>query len=325
MPPAAYPFATRREPPLLRRILAFLIDSILIVFAGYVLGYIFFDLLMGLGPAGRLVGYFVGLFYFVIPESSFGNGQSLGKRLFRVQVIGADGAALSIERSCIRYTVFALPWFLYGLAFPIPPTRWTVFLILSLAVFGLGGAGLYLMLFNRKTRQGVHDLAVGGLVIETGTVGPVPCRPVWKPHWVFAGLILVLFTAAGVLVPKYLRRPTFGQFTEDIRQIEKLPGVHSASIRRLNSSNHGAAKVANLQVEVRCTVATTDEQALANQIADSLITVDPGIEEYGTLQIVLIRGYDIGIAHSFFSQTYSDSPAGWKRQFFRVPPQLPAP
>jgi uncharacterized RDD family membrane protein YckC len=322
LPPAAYPLAPRRIGALWRRVLAFLIDALIVGLAGLVLGYIFFDLFMGLGIAGLAVGYLVGLFYFAIPEGSFGNGQSVGKRLLHIQVVDADGMPLSIERSLIRYTVFAIPWLLNGLPFPVTRTPGKVVFLIGMTVFGLGGANIYLMLFNRNTRQGVHDLAVGCFVAEAGKDGPVKAHPAWKLHWILAAAILILAAVAGILGPR-LAKQWFPQLVEDSRQVEQLPGVQSAGIRRV-TTYRGGTKDLSLEVEVRCVVATTDEQALANQVADSILTTDPGVDQYSMLRVVVVRGYDIGIAHGSFSQTYSDTPAGWRRQFFGVSPQLPA-
>lgn len=322
MPPAAHPLRPRVIAALWRRLLAFCIDAIVLGLAGLVLGYIFFDLFMGLGPAGRLVGYFAGYFYFAIPESSFGNGQSLGKRLLRLQVVDADGSLLSIERSSIRYTLFAIPWFLNGLPIPLTRTPAAVVFLLGLAVFGLGGATIYLMLFNRNTRQGVHDLAVGSYVVGTAGEGTVRADPVWRVHWIVAAVIVILAAVAGVVAPRFARRQ-FPQLVADERQVEQLPGVQSASIHRVTTYRGGSSDL-RLEVTVRCVVANTDEQALANQVADSVLTTDSGIDQYSMLRIVVVRGYDIGIAHGSFAQTYSDTPAGWRRQFFGVPPQLPA-
>jgi uncharacterized RDD family membrane protein YckC len=320
---APYRPPPRRVGALWRRFLAFLIDSLVVGFAGLVLGYFFFDLLMELGPAGRLVGYFVGFFYFAIPESSFGNGQSLGKRLMLLQIVDADGTPLSIERSTIRYTIFAIPWFVNLLSLPISrtPSAWNV--LSSLAVFGLGGATLYLMLFNRNTRQGIHDLAVGSYVAETGKDGPVTAHPTMKVHWFVAAGIVVLTAVAGIFAPVFPGRRPSPQLIKDAQQIEKLPGVHSANILQV-SGYHAGAKDVSLLAEVRCTIATSDQEALANQVADSLITTDPAIDQYSTLRIVLIRGYDIGIAHSSFTEIFTDSPAHWRQQLFTVTPQLPA-
>jgi uncharacterized RDD family membrane protein YckC len=321
LPAATYPLSGCRMAAPWRRALAFLVDAVILCFSGFLLGYVFFDLLMGLGTAGLFVGYLVGLFYFASPESSFGKGQSFGKRLARIQVVDRDGSILSIERSCLRYTVFAIPWFVYGLPLQSSGGNWAAPLFFSLAVFGLGGASLYLIAFTRNTRQSIHDLVVGSYVVEAGREAPVKVHPVWKAHWIFAALVFVVSASAGVLAPKLMPDASSAQFADGVRQVEQLPGVKTAVVRRVHSG--GNSENSSLVVDVHCTVSSTDEEALANQVADSLLTIDPRIDKFSTLRIVLIRGYDIGIAHSFFSQTYSDSPAAWKRQFFGVPPQLP--
>jgi uncharacterized RDD family membrane protein YckC len=323
LPVSPYPAPPRRIGALWRRFVAFLIDGIVIAFIGSVLGYIFFALFMDLGPAGCLVGYFVGMFYFAIPESFFGNGQSLGKRLLLLQVVNRKGELLSIEQSIIRYTVFAVPWFLSGISLNISRTSWAVFLLVALAIFGIGGASLYLMVFNRNTRQGVHDLVVGGYVAESRKNGPITAQRIWKLHWLVAAAIVVLAIAGGIEMQRLRVQGTIPQLLTDIRQVELLPGVQSASILRIATHDHGNKDI-SLVVKVRCNVSNSDQEALANQVADSVITIDPTIDQYSLLRIVLIRGYDIGIARSSFSQSYADTPAHWRQEFFLVPPQMPS-
>lgn len=324
LPASPYPPPRRRIGALWRRVIAFAIDVLIVGLIGLALGYVFFDLLMSLGPAGRLVGYSVGLVYFAIPESSIGHGQSLGKRLLLLQVVNRDGGLLTVEQSLVRYTVFAIPWFLNGLSLPISRMSWAVGLLLGLAVFGLGSATIYLMLFNRNTRQGVHDLAAGSYVAEAGRDDPVTAHPIRKPHWFIAAALIVLAVNAGILMQRLAHRGTMLQLLADAHQVESLPGVQSALILRVTEYRHGNPQGVTLLVKVRGTVSDFDEEALANQVADSLITTDPTIDQYSNLRIVLTRGYDIGIAHSSFSQTYSGTPARWREQLFGVPPQEPA-
>jgi uncharacterized RDD family membrane protein YckC len=315
--------SARRIGALWRRILAFLIDSVAILIAGSILGYVFFGLFMELGPAGRLVGYFVGFCYFAIVESSYGHGQSLGKRFLLLQVVDKDGSPLSIEKSAIRYTVFAIPWLLIAVALPISRTPSLMSLLLGGFIFGVGGATLYLMVFNRNTRQCVHDLAAGSYVAEAGSNGPVAACPVWKPHWFVAADIVLLAAFGGILMQRAKERGSTAQLFADARQVELLPGVQSASILRVTAQDRNS-KGDGLLVQVRCTISNSDQEALASQIADSIVTTDPTIDQYGMLRIVLIRGYDIGIFRSSFSQTYSDTPGHWREQFFAVPPEEPA-
>lgn len=321
VPAPPYPSPPRRIGALWRRFLAFLVDVAVIGLIGVCLGYFFFGLLMGLGPAGRLVGYLVGFFYFAVPESAFGRGQSLGKRLLSLQVVDRGGNLISIERSFLRYTIFALPWFLSELPLTASRTPSAAAFLLFLAIFGSGAASLYLMLFNRRTRQGVHDLAAIAFVAESGNDRPFTARPIWKLHWFAVSAVVVLSAGAGIASLSFQHATP--QLLADARQVDSLPGVQSARLLR-TSSYHAGAEDLTLTVEVRCTISTPDQQALANQVADSVLTIDPTIDQYSNLRIVLIRGYDIGIARASFSQTYSDSPARWRRQFFLVPPQLPA-
>jgi len=59
-----------------RRFFAFVIDGLILGLIGVVLAIPFFDLRSDLGPTGRLVGFFMGLIYFAIPESVAGGSRA---------------------------------------------------------------------------------------------------------------------------------------------------------------------------------------------------------------------------------------------------------
>lgn len=67
-----------------------------------------------------------------------------------------------------------------------------VFTLISITVSVAIGATMYLIVFNRPRRQGVHDLAVGSFVADADMIGPLKLEPTWKMHWVILGVLGIL-------------------------------------------------------------------------------------------------------------------------------------
>ena len=63
-----------------------------------------------------------------------------------------------------------------------------------------------------------------------------------------------------------------------------------------------------------------DEQAFADAVAKLMLERDANIKEYGLLRVVMLRGYDIGIAHAQVSHAYEHTPAGWNARLFGTSP-----
>src|SRR5215469_14626762 len=101
-----------------RRIVAFVIDSIIVGIAGTLVALPFFDTFSRLGGWGRLVGFCLALPYFVLLNSRIGNGQTLGKRVMHLQVVDRRGEPISVPRSFVRYCVLSAPLFLNRLTLP---------------------------------------------------------------------------------------------------------------------------------------------------------------------------------------------------------------
>lgn len=137
-----------------RRALAFSVDLALLGIVSGLICIPFFNALSGIGAWGRLIGLAVVLAYFGYFDSVHGAGQSLGKRLFRVQVVDASGNPLRLERILLRTAIFAIPLLVNQLPVPISRTPVYVETLLGLVIFGVGGAMAYLMLFNRRPRPG---------------------------------------------------------------------------------------------------------------------------------------------------------------------------
>jgi uncharacterized RDD family membrane protein YckC len=290
--------------------------------AGNVIALPFFETFSHLGAWGRLLGFFLALPYFAILNSSIGNGQTLGKRLMHLQVVDKNGATISFWRSVIRYGVFAVPYYLNDVLLPATRTPWAVSTLFSLLIFGVFGATLYLVLFNRHTRQGVHDLAVGSYVADADKGGPLKTEPLWKIHRVILGSLLIVLSIGSLILDNKLSKSgPFPQLLEDVRIVETMRSVQAAGVQDLNWSKWGGGeKKTILIVNVHWTGNPAEEQAFADQVAKLIIEHDSKVKEHNFLRVVMIRGYDIGIAHAQVSHAFEHTPAEWNARLFGASP-----
>jgi len=300
----------REVGSLWRRIVAVLIDSIVVGIAGTFIALPFFDFFSRLGAWGRLVGFCLAVPYFVLLNSRIGNGQTLGKRAMHLQVVNAHGEPISVSKSFIRYLVLSAPFFLNGLMLPITRTPQIVMYLLTGVVFGLGAITIYLVLFNRRTRQGVHDLAAGSYVADADKSGALVVHPIWKGHSAVLGALVVAAVIGGkVLESKLMKLADFPAMLSDARIVEDMDRVQSAGVSDLTwTPSSGAEK----DISVFWSGQQSQEEGFAQQVASRIVANNPQVADRDRLRIVIIRGYDLGIAHAQRSDPFEDSPANWK-------------
>lgn len=296
-----------------RRVFAFFLDGLVVGIAVSLIALPLFNPLSRLGAWGRLIGFALALPYFAVLNSNIGHGQTLGKRWMRLQVVDEGGIPISFRSSVLRYVVLWAPFFLNQILLPTSRIPWIVMFLLVIAIFGLGGATLYLVIFNRRTRQGVHDLAAGSYVVSADSAGPVKVLPTWIGHWLILGVSCLIFFVAGFIFQKRISR--FGPFPElldDLRLIESLKDVQAANIQDLTSSSWKTAeKKKILVVNVFWSGRPGDESVFASRVAKAIFQQDLRAQQHDIVRIVIVRGYDLGIAHAQVTRGYEHSPTEW--------------
>lgn len=116
-----------------------------------------------------------------------------------VQVVDEGGATISLDKSILRSLALFVPYFI-GLDVAGRATlAWLLSAIVeALAIIANGT--FYLLIFNRQTRQGIHDIVAKTYVAEWG-LGTAPVKDsFWKLHWVIYGSLAV----AGLLLDHFL-------------------------------------------------------------------------------------------------------------------------
>lgn len=303
-----------------RRFLAFAVDGLILGIVGWSIGAFFFDTLSQLGPWGKLVGFLVAVPYFAVMESSVGGGQSIGKRLLGLRVVDSNGNMISFERSFARYFVFSVPFFLNKLELPITRTPWIIIALLGVIVFGVGGVTFYLLIFNRNTRQGLHDLAVGSYVVKGSDAGPVKIRPLWKPHLAVAGALLALSVIVGITGHLMTKWGFFPELLQNLQLVEQMDGVQQGGAVVSWTYKLNGVKTKSLDITVVWSKATWNPAIIADQVARLILLNDPNAKDYDQLQIVVARTYDIGIASSWVSRPFYGTPAAWHERLFGALP-----
>lgn len=189
-----------------RRLAAFLLDALILMLVGSALGLCFGSFFRMLGPMGRIVGFFVASLYFAALDGPLGGGRTPGKRLMGLRVTGADGGTPDWMCAAVRGVLLGAVIALNGYAAEPDmkdPIDWALYALL-LAVL----ATAYLVAFERRRRQGLHDLAANSFVVRasSGWTEPPPASGAQRTA---AGLLAVALAVVGYFGQKRMLETEF--------------------------------------------------------------------------------------------------------------------
>jgi len=298
-----------------RRLGAFFIDSIILSAFGFILGLVFTPYLVELGGWGRVLGFFIAITYFAILNSSIGGGQTIGKRLLKIQVLDKDGELLNFTKSAIRYSIIGIPFFLNGALIPESFFHTIVFYLLSVLVFGFSSSIVYLIVFNRNTRQSLHDIIVGSFVIMKGVKSSKPCKSIWSVHYVICAIIMVLALLAPILIGHLSKKDFFSQLITTREQIQDIPEVAFATIQDGQSIfkplDGESTKTTYIASKIYIKSLNIEDEQLATKIAKAILKTHKEAIQKNLITVTLIYGYDIGISSRCWGNTYAFTPDEW--------------
>ena len=304
-----------------QRIGALVIDMLFLGVSGYGAGLFFEEQFVALGDWGRLFGFFVALLYFGIFNSKLCRGQTIGKILLDIRVVDGKNQTIGLLRSFARYSILGVPFFLNDASFTRSPetTFWTY--LLSLITFGGLLSATYLYVFNRATRQSLHDLATGTYVVNEACERR-PIEAFWQPH--FRVVLLLLLGAA--LFPAVLSMALggmdLGATALDEGQAEEVQTSRAALLSHplvddvfisavthtIASPSSEAGAVTYLVAQANVEKDKVPDAELAEQLAQILADSYPNAQKFDFIDVVLTYGYDIGIASSGISQSHQFYP-----------------
>jgi uncharacterized RDD family membrane protein YckC len=298
-----------------RRIGAIVLDSLVLGLVGFLLGLFLKDEFVQLGEWGRLVGFAIALIYFGGMNSKLCNGQTIGKKLLDLQVVDLQNNAISLSKSLLRYLVLAVPFSLNGLHADMDQMPAFLSFLLVAVVFGGILSVIYLYLFNRVTRQSLHDLVTGTLVVNA-KVEEQEIGKVWKVH---LGVVVALFTTTALLplfVESLAQQEHFSGMTKAYEEIKALPGIRNPRVTTgtttFSSSDSGTRTSTHVVVKAGLDTDVISDVGLARKLADIAISNYPKALDKDVIRVTLYYGYDIGIWSQWSSYAHDFNP----REFF---------
>jgi uncharacterized RDD family membrane protein YckC len=302
-----------------RRLGAWIVDTLLLGIIGQVLGWSLSSVWFQIGPYGRIVGLLFILPYFGLMNSRVGRGQTIGKRLLKIAVRDGENKPISVRRSLLRISILAIPIIFNQWALPIfqiPILQW----LLTVIIFGLGAAILYTMIFNRGTRQGVHDLVCRTYVVHL-TGKPIETFPQpAKIHWVISGSLIalaaLLATASSFISSAIISRTGLKQVYGLYQTLQTDPRFFTASVNvnTLYSNQGTITHMLQIQVWYKGVPSNDERIQVLNDIAKVVLDNADNIDQYDLLRITVTSSYDLGIASGYISYTDNKPIEDWRER-----------
>lgn len=294
-----------------RRVGAFFVDVIILGIVGIALGFVLEAQFVELGGWGRFVGFFIALVYFGLMNSRISGGQTFGKKVLKLKVVNSDNQSIDVLRSFARYSILGIPFFLNGAYFTSEAltSSWVLY-PLSFMVLGGTLSVIYLYIFNRVTRQSLHDVIMGTFVVNVG-VEKQETNPVWRPHLAIVGVIFVVAVIVPAVTSTFAQHESFKDLLSAQTALMKNPSINYATIsygHSFSSENKESTITTYVSAQAFLKKNSMADAVLARKLAETLISKYSEALKKDVIQINLIYGYDIGIAYKWNNFAYKFNP-----------------
>jgi hypothetical protein len=166
--------------------------------------------------------------------------------------------------------------------------------LLTILVFGVGLSIGYLLLFNRHTRQSLHDLAVGAYVVKHAS-GPIEDGVrVWPIHFGVVGVIVIAAAALPYVTQGLAKSGTFASLLSVQQGLQQVPDVRHATVsvgvNTFASRKQSTTTTHIVSSKLYLSRRVADLDSLANKSAQIILERDPSAQREDAIEITLIYG-----------------------------------
>lgn len=299
------------------RIWAFLIDSLILGVFGYILGLIFSNFFISLGESAKLVGWIISLAYFSILNSNIHQGQTFGKKWMNIQVVDITGNPVSLKTSFIRALVYTTPFFLNGFKIPGLHTFSIVTIMQGVIIF-TGGIGIIVFyIFNKETRQSLHDIIAKTYVVQEYRNNEFSFMPAVKklPYYITGGIfaIVIMTSIYGLNSNSEIKKlvPVYEEILAQDHISNASVSMNYSSLG--NSENNRLSYTVFIKVDKNLKSEDNNNNPELKKAVETFINSKVYETDNDILNAVVGSGFNIGIASQNYSYSFSRPIHEWKR------------
>jgi len=177
---------------------------------------------------------------------------------------------------------------------------------------------IYLIVFNKRTRQSLHDLIMRTYVAKVTPTSGTGLKQIWLGHWAIMAALVLIAIAIGLLDSLWpgVDEESRGAFSlQDIIQDSGM--VRTALVKEGNHSGPGGPmKSCGISAVWKTKLQNypADYEKAAGEVAAIALSSSANVNQQDLLDVRVSYGYDIGLACSWRHNSCSLSPAAWRKK-----------
>jgi uncharacterized RDD family membrane protein YckC len=264
-----------KYPGCFKKSIAFLVDQLIIAVIGLVLLFPLSDFIGALYLHAWLPGYLIGAIYFMALESSISSSQSIGKRLFSMEVKTDKNNAISPQVSLGRYLLITLPFYngaiSNSIATTIGITNTSIGGAIFLIIVGLLFSGNTVFMLFHPQKRGLHDILFKSVVAPADSHQFLPVTSfTLKP--ILSGILglVILGALFGNLFFSIGKNPDFADLTKLTYNIKKESGIENLNVKYRTFSMNGEQTMFAIEVSVPIHYNKFDDTNYTKELSEKL-------------------------------------------------------
>jgi len=229
-------------------------------------------------------------------NSAVAQGQSLGKRMLTIRVLGSDGRPIPLKISLLRAALVGFPlfWHQFGSSSALAQSSFGT--ALSLSAIAVGGTIACVFWVNWPTHQALHDLLFRTYVVRERVTGSFATHAARRNPYLVMGVCILLGLAL-VSLPTYKKSVESAQRLAVQRQLLAQPHVYGAVVYEDEVVvNFTANRIVKAQLITKKFMPPEATARYARKVADILLKQYPHIDTFDYIAISIGTGYDIGFS-----------------------------